>query len=93
MAPREHDYIRYDASNPAPFVLPNRDFDYRSIRGNAIVRWEYRPGSTVFFVWTQNRESEIEGVGQFNARRALSSFSTTPANNVFLVKVAHHFEL
>ena len=92
-APRSRDFVRYTASNPAPFVLPNRDFDYRSIRGNAIVRWEYRPGSTVFFVWTQNRESEIEGVGEFNARRALSSLSTTPANNVFLVKVAHHFEL
>jgi hypothetical protein len=39
----------------ASFTLPNRDFDVRSFRSNAVLRWEWRPGSTLFVVWQQNR--------------------------------------
>jgi hypothetical protein len=39
----------------AAFTLPNRDFDVRSFRSNAVLRWEWRPGSTLFVVWQQNR--------------------------------------
>src|SRR2546430_8649059 len=35
----------------------NPDFNFKSLRGNAVVRREYRPGSTLFFVWTQSRSS------------------------------------
>ena len=31
------------------------DFTVRSLKGNAVLRWEYRPGSTLFLVWTQRR--------------------------------------
>jgi len=34
--------------------LPNPDFEARSLRGNAVLRWEYQPGSTVFLVWTNS---------------------------------------
>ena len=39
----------------AAFTLPNRDYDVRSFRSNAVLRWEWRPGSTLFVVWQQNR--------------------------------------
>jgi hypothetical protein len=39
----------------ASFALANRDFDVRSFRSNAVLRWEWRPGSTLFVVWQQNR--------------------------------------
>ncbi|HYR10578.1 MAG TPA: DUF5916 domain-containing protein [Longimicrobium sp.] len=42
----------------AAFALPNRDFDVRSFRSNAVLRWEWRPGSTLFVVWQQNRGRE-----------------------------------
>jgi hypothetical protein len=32
-----------------------RDFDLRSLRGSAVLRWEYRPGSALFLVWQQER--------------------------------------
>ncbi|HEU0015821.1 MAG TPA: DUF5916 domain-containing protein [Longimicrobium sp.] len=38
------------------FTIPNRDFDVRSFRSNAVLRWEWRPGSTLFVVWQQDRE-------------------------------------
>lgn len=41
---------------PTTFTLPFSDFNVRSILSNMVVRWEYRPGSTFFFVWQQNRQ-------------------------------------
>ncbi len=40
----------------ATFTLPFRDFNVRSVLSNMVIRWEYRPGSTFFFVWQQNRQ-------------------------------------
>ncbi len=37
------------------FTLPFRDFNVRSFRSNAVLRWEWRPGSTFFMVWQQDR--------------------------------------
>ncbi|MGQ0538231.1 MAG: DUF5916 domain-containing protein [Gemmatimonadaceae bacterium] len=37
------------------FTLPNGDFNVRSFRSNAVLRWEWRPGSTLFLVWQQDR--------------------------------------
>jgi hypothetical protein len=41
--------------NPSTFTIPFPDFNVRSALSNMVVRWEYRPGSTFFFVWQQNR--------------------------------------
>ncbi|MBD3298393.1 MAG: hypothetical protein GF341_07050 [candidate division Zixibacteria bacterium] len=38
------------------FAFRNADFGYLSFRSNVVLRWEFRPGSTLFFVWQQNRE-------------------------------------
>jgi hypothetical protein len=72
-------------STPA-LTFSNPDFNFRSLRGNAVLRWEYRPGSTVFFVWTQSRESS-ESVGDFRFRRDRSALFDAKPDNVFLVKV------
>jgi hypothetical protein len=40
------------------FTLPNLDFDVRSFRSNAVLRWEWRPGSTLFVVWQQDRSRD-----------------------------------
>ncbi|HSJ24575.1 MAG TPA: DUF5916 domain-containing protein, partial [Longimicrobiales bacterium] len=47
-----------DGAAPS-FVVPNRDFTLRSLRGNAVLRWEYRPGSTLYVAWQQNRSSQL----------------------------------
>ena len=38
----------------------DRDFNVRSFRSNLVLRWEYRPGSTLYLVWQQDRETERE---------------------------------
>lgn len=82
-----------DGAGAAPAItFDNPDFTYRSIRGNVVLRWEYLPGSTAYVVWTQERSDQTLD-GQFHLRPTLSELGRTPANNVFLVKVSHHFEL
>jgi hypothetical protein len=44
------------AGAPTQFSIPYEDFNVRSWRSNLVFRWEYRPGSTLYVVWQQNRE-------------------------------------
>jgi hypothetical protein len=66
----------------------NPNFSLASLRGNAVLRWEYRPGSTVFFVWTQNR-SDTAVDGTFRVGDGLERLIGAPGNNVFLVKFSY----
>ena len=51
------------------FVIPNPDFNFASLRANVVYRWEFKPGSTFYAVWTQQREDETtEGRFAFNRR-------------------------
>jgi len=70
-----------------PFTFEEQDFLVRSLRGNAVLRWEYRPGSTVFLVWQQQRQGETQ-VADLAATRDVSSAFRDPARNVFLAKVS-----
>ena len=43
-----------DAAGPAKsFRISQPDFNIKSLRVNAVGRWEFRPGSTLFLVWTR----------------------------------------
>ena len=64
------------------------DFNVRSLRGNAVLRWEYRPGSTLFFVWQQQR-SGFEPLGDFDLGRDTRAIFAGPAHNVFLIKATY----
>jgi hypothetical protein len=45
----------------ASFIIGDRDFNYKSWRGTAVLRGEYRPGSLLYVVWTQNRATTATG--------------------------------
>ena len=40
------------------FVIAPQDFNVRSFRSNVVLRWEWRPGSTMYLVWQQDRSGE-----------------------------------
>jgi hypothetical protein len=73
-------------------VLPNPDFSYASFRSNVVLRWEYRPGSTLFLVWQQNRGLGTSD-GRYDPDGALRDLFGTEPENVFLVKVNYWFSL
>jgi len=73
----------------APTAAPyNPDFNFKSLRGNAVLRWEYLPGSTLFFVWTQSR-SDYEDVGDFQFGQSMRRMFRAPAENIFMVKATY----
>ncbi|RPH94246.1 hypothetical protein EHM69_07910 [candidate division KSB1 bacterium] len=75
-----------DGDGPAEtFTFDNPDFDYRSLRGNIILRWEYRPGSTFYFVWTHGR-SDDEDRGRFDWNRSCDRLFRADSDNIFLIK-------
>ena len=61
-----------DAAGPArAFTVDDRDFTLASLRGNAVLRWEWRPGSTLYVVWQQERAEQLGGVDAALRGRAL----------------------
>lgn len=73
----------------SPFSFDKPDFNYISLRGNVILRWEYLPGSTMYFVWTHGG-SDYAGYGDFDLRRDLDNLVSTPSHeDVFLIKLTY----
>jgi hypothetical protein len=80
-----------DGTGPAPsFTIANPNFSVQSLRGNAVVRWEYRPGSALFFVWQQQRSGFQPYDGEFRTGDAVRDIFSQPSN-VFLVKATYWF--
>jgi hypothetical protein len=74
-----------DGAGPAaPFEVDNPNFNYRSLRGNAVLRWEYRPGSALFLVWQQGREA-VAPYGDFDFSRDWHAlYDIVPVNLIAL---------
>jgi hypothetical protein len=80
-----------DPDGPGPaaeFSFGEPDFDFRSLRGNLVYRWEFRPGSTLFLVWTQDRNTTLSS-GRFDLGRDLGDLLDRGSDNVFLVKATY----
>ena len=97
--PGARDLIDPDGAGPAPpFRVDDRDFNLNSLRGNAVLRWEWRPGSTMFLVWQQERagrlgalDAEREGreVGSFDIRDNVGDIFAVRPTNVLVFKMSY----
>jgi hypothetical protein len=77
-----------DGVGPAKtFNVDNPDFTQRSLRGNAVFRWEYRPGSVLYVAWSQSRFSQA-AFGDLDFDRDRSALLATRPDNVLLVKAS-----
>ena len=64
----------------------NPNFNSRSLRRNLVFRWEYRPGSTVYLVWSQSHNAFSNDPKSRPFRSVGSTFSDY-GTNIFMVKV------
>jgi hypothetical protein len=75
-----------------PYVAPagtDLSFKATQLRSNSVVRWEYRPGSTLFLVWAHGRDGPPnENMNESWSRDYRDLFTLHP-ENTFLVKVAY----
>jgi hypothetical protein len=70
------------------FVFDNPDFNFRSLRGNAVLRWEFRPGSTLYLAWTHMRSDQAP-TATMDISRDWKALLRAPADNVLLVKLSY----
>jgi hypothetical protein len=85
--PRVFEFDPYEGDG-----VSRTDFNNQSLRGNAVFRWEWRPGSTLFLVWQQRRTDSREG-GDFSLGRDARALFDTRPSNVFLVKLNYWLNL
>jgi hypothetical protein len=79
-------HVDLDEDGLPDYSFGDRDFNVRSLIGNAVLRWEYRPGSTIFLVWQRAQRGESE-LGTFDFGRDLDALWGAPADNRFILKV------
>jgi hypothetical protein len=82
-----------DGSGPSEqFTFSNPNFNFKSLRGNVVLRWEYLPGSVFYFVWTHNKINE-DDPGKFRFSRDFGNLWNSEADNVFLVKFSYWLDI
>ena len=82
-----------DGSGPASAIqVGNPDFNFKSLRGNAVLRWEYRPGSTLYLVWTQSR-SDFENTGEFKFNDSMSRLFEAKPDNILMLKFTYWWSI
>jgi hypothetical protein len=89
--PVSREYRVSPGGEGVPFRFDNPDFNFKSLRVNAIFRWEWRPGSALYLVWTEQRE-DLARPGQFAFRRDIGSTFGAPPDDVLMFKIAYWFQ-
>ena len=74
----------------ADVTFGNPDFNVKELNTNAVLRWEYRPGSTLFLVWAHGRGGS-NADGTFDLRRDASRLMELPSSNTLLLKASYWF--
>jgi hypothetical protein len=79
---------RFTAAEHGAVDFDNPDFAVNELRTNSVLRWEYRPGSTLFLVWSHGRSAD--GVPEaFDLRRQTRELRNVRGDHVFLLKLSH----
>jgi hypothetical protein len=82
-----------DGNGPAQaFTFSNPNFNYKSLRGTAVLRWEVLPGSIFYFVWSHN-QTNFENPGDFSLSRDFKNLWNTQGDNIFLVKFSYWLDI
>ena len=78
-----------DGTGLAPaFTFGDPDYNFKSLRVNAVFRWEMRPGSNFYAVWTRQQQ-DVSNPGQFAPGRDFRAMFGAPGDDVILFKVAY----
>lgn len=84
--------VDLDRDGTGEFDVGNPDFTFLSFRSNFVLRWEYKLGSTIFFVWQHNR-SDFNTSNRFRIGDSFGDIFRAPSENTFVVKVNYWLSL
>jgi hypothetical protein len=74
------------------YTLMNPDFNFSQFRSNLVFRWEYRPGSQLYMVWS-NERTNYQMPGKNSISDAIGNTKDVFPNNLFLIKFNYWFSL
>lgn len=77
--------------NP-PYYSVFKNLNWKVFNANVVFRWEYLPGSTLFFVWTQQRQ-DYDFLYDILLSRNVTNTFRIPADNVVLLKISYRLSL
>ena len=71
----------------------NINFNYKQFRSNLVFRWEFNPGSTIYFVWAREATDYEEEYGVFRFGRDMDKLLSVGGNNTFILKINKWFSI
>jgi len=80
-------YLISDQAGNNLYSFDQPDFNVKEFLSNMVIRWEYRPGSTIYLVWSQNRNRSVPN-GNFNLADDMRDLFENKPYNVFLLKAS-----
>jgi hypothetical protein len=86
--PSTNTYEVTEAVGGVPYTFPNPDFSFRQFRSNLVARWEWKPGSALYLVWSQGRTASAPSWEPSLGSNWEALWGAEP-DNVFLVKVSY----
>ena len=72
------------------FTISNPNFNFKSLRGNLVLRYEIMPGTLLYIVWSHDKIND-DHAGEFNLKRDFINLVNSESNDIFLVKFTHWF--
>jgi hypothetical protein len=93
VTPDTYDFVPFAAPG---FQASGADFNRASVNLNLVYRWEYRPGSTLFLVWTHARNNSLtrnEDPAAFNADLEAGNLFDVEPENTILAKLTYWFSI
>jgi len=83
----------YEVSeNNTNYNFGKPDFNFDQFRSNLVFRWEYRPGSQFYLVWSQDRTT-FSQPGSPNLNDGMNSIKGIFPNNILLAKFNYWFSI
>lgn len=80
------------SGSAAGFSFGNRDFNYKSLQGNLVLRWEVLPGSVFYLVWTNSR-TNFEDPGEFSFGRDFGNLWKAETDDILLAKFSYWLDI
>lgn len=82
----------YMVNGNEAYSFSNPDFTFNQFRSNLVFRWEYKPGSQIFLVWSNDRTGWKNEYNS-NVGDAMGQLRSVLPNNIFLIKVSYWFSM
>jgi hypothetical protein len=90
--PRKDNYYSLQKDGVTTYTIKNPDFNFQELNSNLVGRWEFRPGSTLYLVWTNSRSAYSDQLNQ-SIWKSFGNIWNVNSQNVFMIKFSYWFSL